>query len=92
MNENQTKPSRIFVSEASEILGVERSFILHCLRAHWVTPEASEEPLFDEEDFARLQFIVELKEIFGANDEAIPIILHLADQAYTYRRLALRSA
>ena len=35
---------------------------------------------FDEEDLARIQLIQELREDFGVNDEAVPIILHLIDQ------------
>lgn len=39
-------------------------------------------PLLDEEDLARAKLIRELQEVFGVNDEAIPIILHLLDQLY----------
>jgi chaperone modulatory protein CbpM len=71
------------IAEACKKIGVERTFILHCIELHWIEPRAEQE--FDEEDLARARLIRELKEDFGANDESIPIILHLLDQVYLLR-------
>ncbi len=58
-------------------------FIVHCIQAKWIVPaalESSELQELDNEDIARLRLIRDLQEDFGANDEAIPVILHLIDQ------------
>ena len=36
--------------------------------------------MFDEEDVCRILLIHDLKDKFGVNDEAVPVILHLVDQ------------
>jgi chaperone modulatory protein CbpM len=77
--------SRYFITDISSKYGINEEFILHCVRSHWVIPTSSEEHFFDEEDIARIQLILELREVFGANDESIPIILHLLDQLYFLR-------
>ena len=56
--------------------------MLHCLRAHWVLPAAPENAELDDVDLARLRLILDLKEDFGVNDEAIPVSLHLVDQLH----------
>lgn len=81
------KPQRYVITEASERLGVRTTFILQCIRAHWIHPAGAPEAELDEEDLARLRLIQELKEVFGANDEAISLILHLLDQVYALRAL-----
>ena len=77
---------RFLISEVCEALGVNQQFVVHCIRAHWIHPFSPETMELDEEDFARLELIQELKEDFGVNEEAIPIILHLLDQVYFVRR------
>ena len=57
------------------------------IEREWVSPAAPDS--LDEEDIARIHLIQELRIDFGANDEAIPIILHLMDQLY-YLRLQMR--
>lgn len=52
----------------------------------WLVPYRGDEPLFSEMDIARAQFIRELKEDFGVNDEGIGLILHLLDQVHGLRR------
>lgn len=74
------------ISDACEVLGVDETFIVHCIQAEWIQPFSRKTMEFDEEDIARLQLIRELKEDFGANEESIPLILHLLDQIYTLRR------
>jgi chaperone modulatory protein CbpM len=72
--------------EVCSLCGVERPVLIHFIEEEWLVPaERTEEPLFDEEDLARARLIVELREAFGVNDEAVPIILHLLDQLYFIR-------
>jgi chaperone modulatory protein CbpM len=68
--------------EACEAAGVQRGFVLRCLRARWVSPAFPEDPELDEQDLARLRLIATLQEDLGVNDEAVPVILHLLDQLY----------
>jgi chaperone modulatory protein CbpM len=68
--------------EACEEAGVEKTFVVRCLRAHWVTPAFPEEAELDEVDLARLRMIATLREDFGVNEEAVPVILHLLDQMH----------
>lgn len=77
------------ITEVCEKLGVEKKFVIHCIREHWVRPNAAGEATLDDEDLARLRLISELQAVFGVNDEAIPVILHLVDQLYY---AALRSS
>jgi len=81
-----SKRKRYLLSEASERLGVQKSFIARCIRFHWIHPAEPGQGILDEEDLARIRLIQELREEFGANEEAIPIILHLLDQLYSIRR------
>lgn len=79
---------RYVVTEVAELLGVGQEFVVHCLRAHWVLPAAPAEVALDETDLARLRLILDLKEDFGVNDEAVPVILYLVDQLHAHRRSA----
>lgn len=79
------RKSHFMVSEVCEQLGINEEFVSHCIEAHWVVPALPETTELDEEDVARLSLIRELKEDFGANDESIPVILHLLDQLYFLR-------
>ena len=71
------------LNEAAELFGVEQVIVVEMIRHEWVHP--AEELTLDEEDVARIQLILELRHQFGANDEAIPVILHLMDQLYYLR-------
>lgn len=81
---------RYSVQETCTKLGVGKEFVLQCIQIHWLSPTTTkmpiktptEMPLLDDEDLARLRLIIELKQDFGVNDEAMPIILHLLDQLY----------
>lgn len=79
------RQNRISIQEACERIGVEQSFLIHCVRAHWLSPAFPETSELDDEDIARLELIRELRDDFGANEEALPIILHLLDQIYFLR-------
>jgi chaperone modulatory protein CbpM len=76
------------VDRVAELTGLNVSRIDLFIRRDWVHPLAQDG--LDEEDLARIHFICELLDRFGVNDEAIPVILHLADQLY-YIRGVVRS-
>lgn len=68
----------IKIEEVSKICGVPGEMILTFIQEEWVIPR--DEDAFDDEDVARIRLIQELREEFGVNNEAIPIILNLLDQ------------
>ena len=75
---------RLFViQEVAKFLPAEETFILRCIETEWIQPANPQRRELDEADVARLRFILELKENFGANDESIPLLLHLMDQLHT---------
>jgi len=74
---------KIYVlSEVTELLCVDQEFVIQCVESRWVSPASHEAIELDEVDLARLRLILDLKQDFGVNDEAIPVILHLIDQLY----------
>jgi chaperone modulatory protein CbpM len=79
---SQTTQIKYFITEACEKTGVTQSYLIHCVRSHWINPVEPVEIQFDEEDLARVRLIQELQKDFGVNDEGISIILHLLDQLY----------
>jgi len=85
MNPEQNHKAHYYFTEVCKQLGIKRDFLMHCLQEDWVKPALPETLEFDEEDLARIHFIVELREDFGVNDEAVPIILHLVDELYYLR-------
>ena len=68
------------LEEASEFCQVPADVIIQFIEEHWIIPVDAEHKVLDEEDVARVRLIWELKEEFGVNDEAVPLILHLVDQ------------
>jgi chaperone modulatory protein CbpM len=59
------------------------------IEAGWLLPrDTGEGRRFSEVDLARVRLIRDLREL-GANDDAVPVILHLIDQLHGLRR-ALR--
>jgi chaperone modulatory protein CbpM len=64
--------------EVSKLTGLELSRIDAWIAMDWVSPLATES--LDQEDIARLRLIHELQNDLGANDDSIPLILHLVDQ------------
>ncbi len=73
-------PLRKKLEESSESCGVPCEMIIHFIEAEWISPIDREHRMLDDEDEARVKLIWELREDFGVNDEAMPIILHLLDQ------------
>ena len=57
------------------------------IEAGWLIPQhAGRDRRFSEIDVARAQLIHDLRQDFGVNDEAVPIILDLLDQMHGLRR------
>lgn len=78
------------LEEACQETGINQDLFLEFIRRSWIVPihergERGEAWELDEEDIARTRLILELRFDFGANDEAIPIILHLLDEVYAIR-------
>ena len=56
--------------------------------AGWLRPHGSPpSPEFFEIDVARARLICALRDDFGINDEAVPVVLNLIDQIHGLRRL-----
>jgi chaperone modulatory protein CbpM len=68
------------IEDASDFCGVPREIIVRFINEEWVDPVDDDALFFDDEDIARIQLIWELRNEFGVNDEAMPIILNLLDQ------------
>lgn len=64
--------------EASNLTGFDQAVIAKWIAKEWVSPPAPD--VLDQEDVARLRLIHELQHDFGANEDAVPLILHLVDQ------------
>jgi chaperone modulatory protein CbpM len=71
------------IQEAADEFDIEEEHFLQYIRNEWIVPVGPSQ--LDEEDIARARLISELQEVFGVNDEGIPIILHLLDQLYSRR-------
>lgn len=68
------------IDEVCRYCNIEEDLIIRFVHEEWVYPKELDQMGFDEEDLARIHLIQELREDFGVNDEAVPIILHLIDQ------------
>jgi chaperone modulatory protein CbpM len=64
--------------EVSGLTGLEPARISSWIAMEWISPRSFE--ALDYEDIARLRLIRELQHDFGANEESVPLILHLVDQ------------
>jgi chaperone modulatory protein CbpM len=73
-------PLRRKIEEVSQISGLADEIIIQFINEEWIHPIDIETRMFDEEDLSRILLIHDLRERFGVNDEAVPVILHLIDQ------------
>ena len=64
--------------EVAKLTGLDEAVIGTWIDNEWVSPPAP--GALDREDIARLHLIHELQRDFGANEDAIPLILYLVDQ------------
>lgn len=77
---------RLFtIIEASELAGLEPAYVVQWIEHEWLSLADPATERLDEEDVSRLRLIRDLRADFGANDEAIPVILHLLDQLCALR-------
>ncbi len=70
------------ITEIIESYNLSEVFIYECIQKEWIVPCDMNNSYFDEEDISRILLIKDLKEDFGANDESVPLILHLIDQMH----------
>ena len=68
------------LQEICKEYGIADDLILQFIRQEWISPVNADDLIFDEEDTARIMLICDLRDEFGVNDEAVPIILNLVDQ------------
>ncbi len=73
-------PLRRKIDEVSELCGIADEVIIQFIEEEWIHPIDVELHMLDEEDVSRIILIQDLRERFGVNDEAVPVILHLVDQ------------
>ncbi|HAZ13841.1 MAG: hypothetical protein A2X86_14400 [Bdellovibrionales bacterium GWA2_49_15] len=73
------------IEDVSLAYHIPTEVIIFYIKHEWIYPIDRENLLLDEEDIARIHLINELREDFGVNDDAIPIILHLIDQLNYFR-------
>ena len=73
-------PLRRPIDEVAQQCSIEAEVILHFIQEEWLIPIDAELKMLDEEDVCRLLLIHDLRDKFGVNDEAVPVILHLVDQ------------
>jgi chaperone modulatory protein CbpM len=76
------KKSILNIKEINLNYKLSETFIIECIESRWILPCDCENNHLDEEDIARLMLIKDLKHDFGANNESVPIILHLIDQIH----------
>ena len=75
------------ILQICEKTGLSELSLVHLIENEWISPNPrySKDQNLDEEDLARIRLILDLKNQFGVNDEAVPLILHLIDQIYYFR-------
>lgn len=81
MSERELKTFAVL--EVARMTGIDQQTLILFIEREWICPRARD--LLDEEDVARIHLIREFRDRFGANDESIPVILHLLDQLYFLR-------
>src|SRR5260221_2151275 len=70
-----------------EIGALDAAELTRWIESGWVRPEGGEgDWLFRAVDVARVRLIVEIRHELAIDDEAIPVVLSLLDQAYCLRR------
>jgi len=78
---------KISKQEFLTVAGLKQEMLNVWLEEQWLIPSGlSVEMSFSDIDVARAQFIRELREDLGVNDEAVGIILNLLDQIHGMRR------
>lgn len=68
------------ITDAAIKCKTDKAKIEEFIMLEWICPYQPNEQILDDEDLARINLILELKEELGVNDESVPIILHLIDE------------
>jgi len=70
-----------------QIKGLVRRDLMRWVENRWVLPERREQTwIFHEVDIARVELILEIRQEFAIDEEALPLVLGLLDQVYDLRR------
>jgi chaperone modulatory protein CbpM len=70
-----------------QIRGLDRRDLIRWVENRWVLPERRDQTwLFQEVDVARVELILEIRQEFAIDEEALPMVLGLLDQVYELRR------
>lgn len=68
------------VSEVANLYNINSDEIIQFITHEWIQPHDPLNLLLDEDDIARIQLILDLRDQMGVNNESVAIILHLVDQ------------
>ena len=70
-----------------QMKGLHRRELMRWVENRWVLPECRDQTwIFHEVDVARVELILEIREEFAIDEEALPLVLGLLDQVYDLRR------
>jgi chaperone modulatory protein CbpM len=70
-----------------QMRGLDRRELMRWVENRWVLPERQERTwIFHEVDVARVELILEIRQEFAIDEEALPLVLGLLDQVYDLRR------
>src|SRR5260370_39833760 len=70
-----------------QMKGLDRRDLIRWVENRWVLPERLDQTwLFHEGDVARVELILEIRQEFAIDEEALPLVLGLLDQGYDLRR------
>ena len=66
--------------------GLDRGELMRWVENRWVLPERRDQTwIFHEVDVARVELILEIRQEFAIDEEALPLVLGLLDQVYDLR-------
>ena len=70
-----------------QMRGLDRRDLMRWVENRWVLPERQDQTwIFHEVDIARVELILEIRQEFAIDEEALPLVLGLLDQVYDLRR------
>ncbi len=85
----QGMPARMIAFDEllRQMKGLDRGDLVRWVENRWVLPERRGQTwLFHEVDVARVELILEIRQEFAIDEEALPVVLGLLDQVYELRR------
>ena len=70
-----------------QMKGLDRRDLIRWVENRWVLPERRDQAwIFHEVDVARVELILEIRQEFTIDEDALPLVLGLLDQVYGLRR------